>query len=137
MKKVTFFLILFLGILSISAPYTFAQKNSKNPAITFEQKTHNFGDIPEDGGKVSCEFKFTNTGASPLVIVSAIAGCGCTKPTYDDAPIEPGKSSVIKVTFNPSGRPGEFTKNITVRTNDPNNKKINLKISGVVIPKKK
>lgn len=105
-------------------------------AIKFKKKTHDFGTIKEADGPVTCKFEFTNTGTAPLVIISATAGCGCTKPTFEEEPIQPGKSSEIRVTFNPSGRPGEFNKNVTVKTNAPSNKKIVLKISGSVIPEK-
>ena len=110
-------------------------KKDKEAVIKFKKKTYDFGTIKEADGPVSCKFEFTNTGNAPLVIISATAGCGCTKPTFDEQPIQPGKSSEIRVTYNPKGRPGEFNKNITVKTNAPGAKKVTLKISGAVVPK--
>jgi hypothetical protein len=72
-----------------------------------------------------------------LVIVSATASCGCTKPVYPTDPIKPEKKGKLKVTYNPSGRPGEFNKTIKVRTNAPKSKRVSLKITGTVIPAKK
>ncbi|HRN05005.1 MAG TPA: DUF1573 domain-containing protein, partial [Muribaculaceae bacterium] len=92
------------------------------------------GNIKENGGPVSYEFVFTNEGESPLVIVSATASCGCTMPRYPKAPIASGKTEKIRVTYLPKGRPGEFNKSVKVRTNDPKNKKVTLRISGVVVP---
>lgn len=110
-------------------------KSEKSPAVVaFVKKSHDFGNIKENGGPVSYEFVFTNEGESPLVIVSATASCGCTMPRYPKAPIAPGKSEKIRVTYLPKGRPGEFSKSVRVRTNDPKNKKITLHISGVVVP---
>lgn len=108
------------------------------PAISFDGTTHDFGTIAEDGGNVSHEFTFTNTGDAPLMIVKASASCGCTRPTYPKKPVDPGKSAKIKVTYVPAGRPGEFNKTVTVKTNakGENQKIVKLKISGVVIPKK-
>lgn len=104
-------------------------------AIDFKgPKSHDFGTINENGGSVSHEFEFVNTGDKPLVIISATASCGCTRPKYPQEPIKPGKSAKIKVTYLPKGRPGEFDKAVKVRTNDPKNKKITLKIKGVVVP---
>ncbi|MDE6449059.1 MAG: DUF1573 domain-containing protein [Muribaculaceae bacterium] len=104
------------------------------PGIEFVNTSHDFGNIKEEGDPVSYEFEFTNTGDEPLVIVSASASCGCTRPEFPKKPIKPGKTGVIKVTYLPKGRPGEFTKTVRVRTNAKRPKKVNLKISGVVIP---
>ncbi len=118
----------------VNAASTEASAKEKEAAIKFKKKTHDFGTIKEADGKVTCKFEFTNTGSAPLVIVSATASCGCTKPIFEEQPIQPGKSSEIRVSYNPSGRSGEFNKNITVKTNAPGAKKVVLKISGVVIP---
>ncbi|MBD5367508.1 MAG: DUF1573 domain-containing protein [Bacteroides sp.] len=107
------------------------------PAISLETTSHDFGNISEDGGPVSCEFEFTNTGDEPLVIISANASCGCTRPEYPKKPVQPGKTGKIKVTYLPTGRPGEFSKTVRVRTNAPRPKRINLNITGVVIPANK
>ena len=110
-------------------------KSEKAPAsVVFVEKKHDFGNIKENGGPVSYEFVFTNEGESPLVIISATASCGCTMPRYPKAPIAAGKNEKIRVTYLPKGRPGEFSKSVKVRTNDPKNKKVTLHISGVVVP---
>ena len=98
-------------------------------------KVYNFGNIREDGGPVSCEFEFVNTGSSNLVVISATAECGCTTPEFPKQPIAPGKKGKIKVTYNPLGRPGGFDKVVTVKTNGKPSK-ARLKIRGSVIPKK-
>ena len=107
--------------------------SEKGAVITFEEKTHDFGTIKEADGPVSCEFIFTNTGNEPLVIINVNASCGCTRPEFPKKPIMPGKKGEIKVTFNPAGRPGEFVKDVKVRTNG--NKRPILQITGVVVPK--
>lgn len=120
-----------LGLAALAA-------TAGKPVISFDGTTHDFGTIAEDGGNVSHEFTFTNTGDAPLMIVKASASCGCTRPTYPKKPVDPGKSAKIKVTYVPTGRPGEFNKTVTVKTNakGENQKIVKLKISGVVIPKK-
>lgn len=122
-------------ILAVVAVLTLSAGNKKTQAqIKFAETTYNFGNIKEDGGPVTVEFKFTNVGTAPLTITSAKAECGCTKPSYPKEEIAPGKTGVIKVTYNPLGRPGGFTKVVTVRcTGAPG--KVNLKIRGTVIPK--
>ena len=82
---------------------------------------------------MSYTFEFENVGEEPLIVVSASASCGCTRPEYPTKPIKAGKKSKIKVTFNPIGRPGPFRKEVRVRTNG-RHKVITLHIEGSVIP---
>lgn len=105
------------------------------PEATFAKHLHEFGTIQEDGGPVSCTFEFTNTGSQPLLIIDAVASCGCTRPEFPTHPIKPGKKGKIKVTFSPLGRPGAFRKTVKVRTNDKN-KRVSLVIEGTVSPSK-
>lgn len=102
--------------------------------IKFDKTTYSFGYFKETE-KVSCKFKFTNTGNGPLVIHQAIATCGCTVPKYPKEPIKPGESGEITVTYNGAGKfPGYFRKSITIRTN-AKNEVIRLYIEGDMIAK--
>ena len=86
--------------------------------IKFEKTSHNFGSFPESSPKVTCKFKFTNTGDNLLVIHQAITSCGCTVPQYPKEPIKPGESGEITVVYNGAGKfPGHFKKSITIRSN--------------------
>jgi hypothetical protein len=116
-----------------AATATMAAADS-DAAISFKETSHDFGTIREKGGAVSHEFTFTNTGSSPLIIVNATASCGCTRPDFPKKPIAAGKSGTIKVTYLPDGRPGEFNKTVTVKTNSKKQKKVTLKIKGFVTP---
>ena len=117
-----------LAIVAITLPMSAKQKSGA--VITFAETTHDFGYIQESGGAVSHEFTFTNTGNKPLIIVSAHASCGCTKPEFPKKPIEPGKSGVIKITYKPKNRPGAFDKIVSVTSNA---KTVHLRIRGCVI----
>lgn len=117
-----------------SSSATAAAPEKNGPQIQFAEKVHNFGYINEKGGPATCDFEFVNTGDAPLVIISATASCGCTRPSYPTEPIAPGKKGKIKVTYLPDTRPGEFDKTIKVRTNAKESKKITLRIAGTVIP---
>lgn len=106
----------------------------KEAAISFDATRHDFGTIKADGGKVTATYRFTNTGTEHLVIINVTnGGCGCTTPSYPKAPIAPGKSGDITIKFDPSGRRGEFNREVKVRTN-ASKKRIALRFSGVVIP---
>ena len=72
--------------------------------IKFNETSHDFGSFPENAPKVTCKFKFTNTGDGPLVIHQAIASCGCTVPQYPKEPIKPGESGEITENIDAVGK---------------------------------
>lgn len=125
-----------LVVMAISSVSAFCADDAKKGSAKFESDTHDFGIVKEEGGPVTCEFPFENVGGGNLIIYEAKAECGCTRPEYPKAPIAPGKNGVIKVTYNPLGRPGAFSKMVTVKCNG-NPSKIRLKIRGTVSPKSK
>ena len=90
--------------------------NANAPVMKFEFDSHDFGKIKE-GDKVTYDFKFTNTGKSPLIITNAVASCGCTVPEWPKEPLQPGSNGIIKVTFNSAGKSGLQDKQITVTAN--------------------
>lgn len=75
---------------------------------------HDFGAFDEDTGMVYCEFRLVNDGTEPLAITNARANCGCTRPEYSTEPVAPGDTAVLKVGYDPKGRPGRFSKRIYV-----------------------
>ncbi|MBL0359203.1 MAG: DUF1573 domain-containing protein [Chitinophagaceae bacterium] len=77
---------------------------------------YNFGTV-EAGEKVTCSFKFKNTGEKALVIADAHASCGCTVPEKPEKPIMPGEIGEIKVVFNTQGKSGHQEKGIVVNSN--------------------
>lgn len=107
----------------------------KGASVSFAQKVFDFGTLKDRTSPVSHEFEFTSDGDSNLVIVDATSECGCTRPEYPKAPLPPGKTGRVKVTFNPAGFQGPFTKSVTVKTNGKP-RKTRLVIKGYVPPAK-
>jgi hypothetical protein len=129
MKKV----IYLLGIMLLMAGAAKAQdaKPQSGPEIEFEKTVHDYGDVPYNGdGK--CEFRFTNTGNEPLLVLKPKSSCGCTVPSWPDKPILPGESDVIKVNYRTS-RCGSFNKTVTVTSNAIKNPSVVLRIKGRVL----
>ncbi|MEG1643765.1 MAG: DUF1573 domain-containing protein [Bacteroidales bacterium] len=87
------------------------------PIIDFRETTFDFGTFSESDKYATHTFNFTNIGDAPLVITNVRATCGCTTPEYTTAPIAQGESGEIKITYSASGRPGKFSKVITVIAN--------------------
>ena len=125
MKKIvaTSIAIALCGLLFAQAP------------ITFEKKIHNFGDVREEDGKAVCTFEFTNTGNVPLELKSVQASCGCTTPDWTRTPIAPGEKGTVTAAYSTVGRPGQFSKTITVTTKtEPEHREV-LTIRGNVLKK--
>jgi len=85
---------------------------AQSPA-KFTEVKHTFGKIKQ-GVPASYVFTFKNVTDKPLVVESAVAGCGCTTPEFPKAPIAKGKTGTIKVTYN-AANAGSFTKDVTVK----------------------
>jgi len=130
MKKLSF-ILLFTILVSSTA---FAQLKPR-AEMDFKETEHNFGTIKEEMGAATTQFEFINTGMSPLIIQRVIASCGCTTPGYTREPVLPGKKGTISAKYSTIGRPGKFSKTITVYTNVPDTVFV-LRIKGNVIPKK-
>lgn len=99
--------------------------------ITFVETSHAFGKVIE-GEIARYEFKFTNDGTKPLKLSSVNPSCGCTSPKWPREEIAPGATASIIVEYNSQGRPGSFTKYITVNSNG-SEQPISLTISGEVV----
>jgi len=104
------------------------------PKIKFEKTTHDFGEVKEEGGAISHAFIFTNIGDEPLELKDVQASCGCTTPFWSKEPISPGETGMVKATYNPRNRPGEFSKSVSVATNEGMH---TLYIKGMVLPRPK
>lgn len=138
MKKKIYSLVLFMliGVVSIAQDAKTTDTPVENntdpnaPDITFEQEVHDFGTI-EFGGNGVYNFKFTNTGKSPLIISGARGSCGCTVPKWPKEPIMKGESGEINVSYD-TKRAGPFTKTVTINSNAKTAAKI-VTIKGTVL----
>ncbi len=110
--------------------------NPNAPKIVFKENEFDFKSI-EEGPKATHEFVFTNKGKEALVLSNVKASCGCTTPVWPKEPILPGQEGKILVTYNTSGRPGPFTKTITINSNaDESSKVITIRGSVTSVPEK-
>ncbi len=105
---------------------------SKFPVMEFQEKEFDFGTI-DKGTNVEHEFKFTNTGDAPLVIVNATSSCGCTVPEYSKEAVAPGEEGQLLVKYNGSGA-NQVNKTVTIVANTEKGKET-LKIKAFVTPK--
>ena len=85
-------------------------------SITFAENSWDFGTIDE-GDVVTHNFKFTNTGDTPLILDRCKGSCGCTVPQCPKEPIAHGAEGVIEVKFNSKGKKNKQTKTVTINAN--------------------
>jgi hypothetical protein len=135
MKKYLFLIVLAGFVAQAFGQQTTAKKVS-GPVITFEKKTHDFGDMVQ-GDKVEETFKFTNTGTEPLIITNVEVTCGCTTPKgWQRDPIPPGGKSEIIVAFNSTGKSGKQNKVVKVISNAANPEGAQISFTANVLDKK-
>jgi hypothetical protein len=107
MKKVIFT----LTAVAISV-FSFAQKKADQVA-KFKTETIDMGKIKQDVPSTAV-FEVTNISNEPLIIEQANPTCGCTIGDYTKEPIAPGKTGVIKATYNAKNL-NVFEKHLTVK----------------------
>lgn len=123
MKRIT----IILAILLCGTVYCAAQQpegeepktqgEEKVARLKFEKTNHDFGTLKYKGEPVTYDFKFTNTGTAPLVIIRTEASCRCIDVKYPRKPVPPGECGVLSVTYTPDTYTGEFFNSIDVFSN--------------------
>ncbi|OYQ38306.1 hypothetical protein CHU92_05595 [Flavobacterium cyanobacteriorum] len=141
--KLSLFAVAGMLMLSISAFAQQATVKKAGPApaaatpakpaqpseISWKEDSFDFGTI-EKGKPVSHDFTFKNTTKQTILITDVKASCGCTATNYTKTPIKPGETGSVTATYN-AANPGNFSKTVTVTTNDSSVNKV-LTIKGKV-----
>src|SRR5437870_9123303 len=85
-----------------------AKDTTNYTTIKWIDSLKNIGTV-EAGKKAEIKFRFKNTGAKPLFIISAEPGCGCTVADYPKEAIAPGGEGLITAAYDVhTGTEGEF-----------------------------
>lgn len=100
------------------------------PFTVLDSSVCRFGVIPQ-GAIVNHEFRIKNTGNTPLLIRSVDNGCGCAVADWPKAPIAPGKTAIIKTTFNSVGKEGPTRQVFAIRV-DQYDKVVEVVLTGSV-----
>jgi hypothetical protein len=107
---------LMLSIIPLQLMVSIQIKHDQLPVLTFEKVAHDFGFVTK-GERLSYSFKFKNTGKSNLIISYVESSCGCTTSSPPKAPIKPGDSGEIKVTFDSKTKNGNTISQVLVTAN--------------------
>lgn len=115
----TFVLAVFLYI----APESLA-------ALVPTETTLDFGEMIEADGRQTRRTFLVNEGKDDVAITRIRTTCGCTGASYFTDVIHPGDSAWVDITYDPSGRFGDFEKTVKVFTTD--SETIPLRIKGSI-----
>lgn len=129
MKRFLVVLLLMSGVTLLQAQNVTRKSHKTSPQLKFKTTRYDFGDIFK-GSKGTYVFKFKNNGKTPLLLSQPQSSCGCTVASWPKAPIMPGDSSEIRVTYNTSFE-GPFNKTVVVSSNSK--KPVVLHIRGRVV----
>ena len=92
------------------------------PAIEFETKTLDFGEIDRNGGPVTRSFTFKNTGKSTMLIRRVYTTDPGITVTTTTEKLKKGKEATVLVTVDPLSIPTEILNGrISLIVNDPRN----------------
>lgn len=108
------------------------EKKVDGPVASWDKTMIDFGEIIFKSKKKD-EFTLTNKGNQPLFIVYGQSSCGCAKLDYSEAPILPGKSTKVTITYDGTEK-GDFLKTISIVTNADTDRTV-LKVKGSVVEK--
>jgi hypothetical protein len=134
MNTLRYIILSIIGVALILMPCGAREKIGTN--LEIDKTVHNFGDIIHKSGPVSCTFTVTNSGSQPAVIYNVVSTCGCTDVEWTKAPIRPGQTGKISVTYSNDEGAYPFDKTLTTYISD-SKKPILLKIRGTSIEKAK
>lgn len=124
-------IIIFLLIVSI----LYGCSNPKPPKLNLSEDSWYFGEVLPDE-QPSHVFKIKNEGEKKLVIETVYSSCACVILELSEKEIEPGQEAELIATFDPYGYEGDVSKNIIIKSNDPENpeRKIETSITVLRVP---
>ncbi|MEN6450290.1 MAG: DUF1573 domain-containing protein, partial [Thermoguttaceae bacterium] len=108
-----------------------ALKAGGSPKVVVKEKEYHFGTL-DIAAKGSHDFVFRNAGDAPLKLASAGTSCRCTVSELSSHPIPPGESGKVTVSWKPIDNVGPYEQTATILTNDPEQPRIELTITGRV-----
>ncbi|MGA0333839.1 MAG: DUF1573 domain-containing protein [Kiritimatiellia bacterium] len=103
------------------------------PVIFCEQAVVDFGEKPS-GTVVEHVFLIENRGDDVLKISEIRSTCGCTTPGEKTMVILAGEQKELRVVMDLKGRSGPQNQQVTLFTNDPEQRSFDLRISGEAVP---
>lgn len=119
-------------------------------ALAFDKVFYDFGTISMAKGKVAQTFVLQNNGSQPVRLTDIRTSCMCTEaviegehfgmhgPYASSISVEPGKTTEVRVVFDPNAHgpqgTGQITREVYMKTNSTATPDLSLRVIGNVIP---
>lgn len=105
--------VLFIAVLALVGMTTASVENAGR--FAWDQTSIDLGEIEKNSFQ-EAEFRFTNVGDAPLLIIEAKASCGCTVADFPKEAIGIGEQAAISVRYDAKGV-GVFHKTVKIKAN--------------------
>ncbi len=99
-------------------PEMSAEELDRAPKLQIEERVFDFGKVAA-GELVEAEFNLTNQGKKKLNFRKIKSNCSCVAYEVRSKDLKKGKSQLLKLKFDTSGRRGNQYKTVTIFSNDP------------------
>ena len=103
--------------------------SGQNPKAVFPESTYQFDTVFE-GALLKHDFIVINQGKAPLKIERVRPDCGCSVASHPSAIAPGGKEKISVVVRTKNMSSGSLHKGFTVFTNDPENNRVRLAVTG-------
>jgi len=125
--KKNYFLII-LTIFILITLFLSGCSKPNPPRIVLSEESCYYGEVTPDE-RPTHDFIIKNEGEEKLIIESVYSSCPCAILDLAENEILPGKETILKTTFDPTGYEGEVSKLITLTSNDPEKPEVVIETS--------
>lgn len=126
----------FLLVLPLSLTAAWAQQKAEPQHTQFQlvsKQTVEVGELPSYAVK-TVPFRFKNKGEKVANINGLISTCPCISATADKMVIQPNEEAVVTLRLDASKVHDAFRRGVWIETNDAENPRLLLSVSGVIRP---
>lgn len=122
--------LLMLGITSLSAQDNQQQGETGGEGRIEVVSEYDWGTVGPE--KLTADIPIKNVGSGPLQIESVRPSCGCTAAPLDDYLLDPGQTTMMRITFDVTRRNGETRKSVVIYSDDPEKSTTIVQLRAVV-----
>jgi phage FluMu protein gp41 len=102
------------------------------PRLALDPESWDFGRTLKNR-VIEKQFTLKNVGDADLVIERISTTCGCAAALLSEKTLAPGKSAVLRVTFDTRDLEGQVERKVLLRTNDRSRDPLEIKLQATVV----
>lgn len=96
--------------------FAFGCRQARGPQLVLSAYNYDFGVI-DSAVQYAGSVTLSNCGDADLLIETVNTGCACTSVQYPTEAISPGKTGVLRFTYDTKGKTGEQNQFVSIITN--------------------